>query len=93
MVTSVVFVQATVSIVQTKLSLPSKFLRNLGSIPNMSVPLLSTSKKAYDQVLDEKLPEECGRNTVLTVSCYFMLSHCSFCHKSVSAELNHNSLP
>jgi len=76
---------------QIKLSLFSKFSRNLGSMPNMSTHVLSTSRKHMTRSLEKSLGECCGSALVAT-ACYRPTSHCIPVQKfvSVSAELNHN---
>ena len=84
MTPSAVCVQAVV--LQTKFSLSSKFLRNLGSMQKTSTHALSTSRKRTTGLLVKSLVESFGRT---------VLSHCVPAQKylSLSAELNHNRSP
>jgi len=92
MIPSAVFILAIV--LQTKISLSSKFLRNLGSMPETFPHVLSTSRKHATGFLVESFGECCG-STVLTAACYWPSSHCIPAQKFVSAsgELNQGRSP
>jgi len=92
MISSAVFILAIV--LQTKISLSSKFLRNLGSMPKTFPHVLSTSRKHTTGFLVKSFRECCG-SAVLTAACYWPSSHCIPAQKFVSAsgELNHGRSP
>jgi len=80
-------------VLQTKISLSSKFSRNFGSMPKTFTHVLSTSRKHTTGFLMKSFGECCG--PVLTTACYWPSSHCIPAQKFVSAsgKLNHNRSP
>ena len=75
---------------QTKFSLSSKFLKNLRSMPNLSTPVLSTSRKHTTGFFVKSFGKCCGK-AVLTVACYWPSSRIpAQNYVSVSAELIYN---
>jgi len=89
---SAVFILAKV--LQTKISLSSKFLRNLGSMPKTFTHVVSTSRKHATGFLVTSFGE-CCKNRVLTTTFYWPSSHCIPAQKFVSAsgKLNHDRSP
>jgi len=79
---------------QTKFSLSSKFLRNLGTMQKTPTHALSIAMKHTTRFLVKSCGECCG-GTVLTAACYWPSSHCIPAQKfvSVSGELNHDRSP
>jgi len=73
MIPSAVFVPAVA--LQTKFSLSSKYLRNLGSMPKTSAPVLLTSRKHTTGFLVNSFGKRC-RSTVLTAACCWRSSQC-----------------
>ena len=86
---NVVFILAIV--LQTKIPLSSKFLRNLGSMPKTFTHVLLTSRKHTIGFLMKSFGECCG-STVLATACYWSSSRCIPAQKfvSVSGKLTHN---
>jgi len=58
-----------------QISLSSKFMRNLGSMPKTSTYALSTSRKHSTGFLVKRFVKCCG-STVLTAACCRLSSHC-----------------
>jgi len=79
---------------QTKISLSSKFLRNLGRMSKTFTHVLSTSREHTTELLVKSFGKRCV-STVLTAACYWPSSHCIPAQKfvSVSGELNHDRSP
>jgi len=71
---------------QTKFSVSSKILRNLGSMPKKSKHVLSNLRKLITWSLGQNFGECCGRR-VLTVSCYWQSSHCIHVQGFVSVSV------
>ena len=77
-----------------QISLSSKFLRNLGSMPKTFTHVFSTSRKHTNGFLVKSFGECCG-STVLTTAFYWPSSHCIPAQKFVSAsrKLNNDRSP
>jgi len=77
-----------------RISLSSKFLRNLGSMLKTSSHVLSTSRKHKTGFLVKSF-KEFSVSAVLTTACCWPSSHCIPAQKLVSVlgELNHDRSP
>ena len=79
-----------------QISLSSKFLINVGSMPETSTNALSASTKHTTGFL-VKTFGECYGSQVLGAACYWPSSHCipaqKFVSVSVSVKLNHDRSP
>ena len=88
MILSAVFVSATT--IQTKFSLSSKFLRNLGSMAKTPTHA-SSILKAYDWIPHKKA---FGSVAGIWSTCYWQSSHCILAqYVTMLGEFNHNHPP